>query len=79
MYLLKLDPLSSQINIRSIVGNANNIYFHIPDKPQCLHSGPVTVALSEENKDANLVICDTEAVPKARSFRYVQVFQKNTP
>ena len=24
MYLPKLDPLSSQINIRSIVGNANN-------------------------------------------------------
>ena len=71
MYLLKLDPLSSQINIiRSIVGNANNnIYFHIPDKPQCLHSGPVTVALSEDNKEANLVICDTEAVPRPRTFR----------
>ena len=50
------------------------IIFPCSDKPQCLHSGPVTVALSEDNKETNLVICDTEAVPRARSVRWVMVY-----
>ena len=39
------------------------------DKPRCVHSSPMTVAVSKAS--TNLIPCDCQGIPKATTFRWV--------